>query len=119
MLTAFWAVVPEEPFHAMMFPVSETKIKDAAAGVPPPGGVIWKSLVELRTTPVGNPPGIFIVCGLELRTNGEPATSPLSNWAVLVPLFETQNGLLALAAIPHGFTSNGSSTGAKPGTARL
>jgi hypothetical protein len=34
---------------------------------------------------------------------------------VLVPLFEIQKGLLLLSAIHHGFTSNGSSTGASPG----
>jgi hypothetical protein len=98
-----------------MFPVSESKMKDAAAGVPPPGGVILKSLVELRTTPVGNPPGILTVWGLVLRTTGAPLTSPLTNWVVLVALFEIQKGLLLLAAIPHGLTSNGSSTGARPG----
>jgi hypothetical protein len=45
-----------------MLPVSEAKMKFAAAGVPPPGGVILKSVVEpLRTAPVGSEPGIVIV----------------------------------------------------------
>src|ERR1044071_4551095 len=56
-----------------------------------------------------------MVCGLALRTTGAPPTSPLTNWVVLVPLFTIQNGLLLLAAIPHGFTRSGSSTGAIPG----
>jgi hypothetical protein len=34
---------------------------------------------------------------------------------VLVPLFDTQKGLLAVFEIPHGFTRSGSRTKATPG----
>ena len=34
---------------------------------------------------------------------------------VLAPLFATQNGLDAVAVMPHGLTRSGSSTGATPG----
>src|SRR5690242_20650277 len=119
MLTAFCAVAPLEPFQATMLPVIESKMNAAAAGVPPPGGVIWKSVVELPTAPVGRPPGILIVCGLGLRVTGAPPTSPRTSCAVLVPLLATQNGLVPRNVRPHGFTSSGSRTGAKPGTSEI
>src|SRR3989440_4652652 len=99
-----------------MFPVSEAKRKFAPHGAlaQVPGRT---NSVEtgLATVPVGNPPGIVTVCGLALRTTGAPPTSPRISWVVLVPLFATQNGLEAVAVMPHGLTSNGSSTGANPG----
>src|SRR5207248_10022044 len=95
--------------HAVMLPVSESKIKTAEPALPP-GGVKLKSLVELNTVPVGKPPGIVIVCGLELSTTGLPATSPRKSCTVLVPLFAIQNGLDDVFAMPHGLTIKGSRT---------
>src|SRR5207247_2129201 len=91
----------------------------AAAGLPPPGGAIWKSLVELPTTPVGNPNGMLIVCGLGLRITGAPPTSPRTSWVVLVELLTIQNGLVPRTAMPHGFTRSGSSIGASPGISEM
>src|SRR5438046_1590660 len=107
MLTTICAAAPLAPFHAVMFPVMESKMKLAAAGMPPPGGVIWKSIVVFATTPVGRPPGMFTVDGLGLSTTGVPLTSPLISWVVVVPLFATQKGLVPRTVIPHGFTSSG------------
>src|SRR2546423_15215520 len=102
--------------HPVMFPVSEAKRKFAPHGAlaHAPGRT---NSVEtgLATVPVGNPPGIVTVCGLAFRTTGAPPTSPRMSWVVLVPLFAAPNGLQAVAVMPHGLTSNGSSTGAKPG----
>src|SRR5438045_2674565 len=105
MLATFCDAVPLAAFQAVMFPVKEEKMKFAAAGAPPPGGMIWKSFVEFATAPVGSPPGITTVCGLGLSTTGAPPTSPRISWVVLVPLFTTQKGLLPRDVIPHGFTN--------------
>src|SRR5437588_3616053 len=113
------AVVPLAPFHATMVPVIESKMKREAPSTPPPGGGIWKSLVELPTAPVGRPPGMLIVCGLALRTTGAPPTSPFTSCVVLVPLLAIQKGLVPLNVIPQQFTSNGSRTGASPGISEI
>src|SRR5437660_3510032 len=94
-------------------------MKLALAGVPPPGGAIWKSLVKLLTAPVGREPGMVTVCGLALRTTGAPLTSPRTSWVVLVPLLTIQKGLLADAVIPHGFTISGSRIAARPGASEI
>jgi hypothetical protein len=113
------AVAPLAPFHAVMLPVIDAKMNwagvGAGVGVGEGGGVITKSDVPFLTTPVGRPPGMVIVCGLVFSTTGAPPTSPFINCVVLVPALETQKGLAELAAIPHGLTSSGSSTGANPG----
>src|SRR3954468_7653052 len=100
----------------VMLPVIEAKRKFAPQGAlaQAPGRT---NSVEtgLETVPVGNPPGMVTVCGFALRTTGAPPTSPRMSCVVLVPLFATQNGLEGVAVMPHGLTSNGSSTGANPG----
>src|SRR5215212_6677257 len=98
-----------------MFPVIEAKRKfaphGAAAHAP---GRTNSAATGFATVPVGSPPGIVTVCGFGFKTTGAPPTSPRISCVVLVPLFATQNGLEAVAVIPHGLTSNGSRTGAKP-----
>src|SRR5256714_5736861 len=100
-----------------MFPVSEAKRKFAPHGaLAQAPGRMNSVATGLATVPVGNPPGIVTVCGLALSTTGEPdGTSPRMSCVVLVPLLETQKGLLEVAVMPHGLTRSGSSTGANPG----
>src|SRR6185369_17997765 len=101
----------------VMLPVIEAKRKFAPHGALAHAPGRTNSVATgLATVPVGSPPGIVIVCGLALRTTGEPPTSPRISCVVLVPLLATQKGLLAVNVIPQGFTRRGSSTGAKPGT---
>src|SRR2546425_9107535 len=103
--------------HPIMFPVIDANRKRAKQGgvAHAPGNT--KSVIDVVVTaPVGKLPGIVMVAGLGLRTNGLPDTSPLKSWLVPVPLFATQNGLDAVAVTPQGFTSNGSRSGASPGT---
>src|SRR2546425_11087136 len=107
LLFTICVVVPKAGCHAMMLPVIESKMKRAGAAMPP-GGVTLKSLVALATAPVGNPPPMVMVWGLGFRANGLPETSPRNNCVVLVPLFATQNGLVAVSATPHGLTRKGS-----------
>src|ERR1700754_2453280 len=100
-----------------MLPVMEAKRKCAPHGAraQEPGRT---NSVEtgLETVPVGRPPGIVTVCGLALRTTGEPdGTSPRMSCVVLVPLLATQKGLDPVIEMPQGLTRSGSSTGAKPG----
>src|SRR5438445_342095 len=101
-----------------MLPVIESKIKRAGPGLQP-GGVKTKSEVVLATAPVGRLPGMVIVCGLVLSTTGAPPTSPRTSCTVLVLLLTIQKGLLAVAVTPHGLTSSGSRTGARPGTSEI
>src|SRR3954465_4208644 len=100
-----------------MLPVIEAKGKFAPHGalaqVP---GRTNSVATGLATVPVGRPPGIVTVGMPALRTTGAPdGTSPRMSCVVLVPLLATQKGLLAVIEMPHGFTSSGSSTGARPG----
>src|SRR3954468_19475677 len=92
----------------VMLPVIDAKRKFAPHGAlaQAPGRT---NSVEtgFDTVPVGNPPGMVIVCGLAFKTTGAPPTSPRMSWVVLVPLFATQNGLDAVIEIPHGFTKSG------------
>src|SRR5713101_2826745 len=97
-----------------MLPVIEAKIKRAAPGEPPVG-VKTKSLELLETAPVGKLPGMVTVWVPVLSTSGLPLTSPLKSCAEFVPLLAIQKGLDAVAVTPHGLTSSGSRTGAKPG----
>src|ERR1041384_1288068 len=102
-----------------MLPVIEAKRKFAPHGALAHAPGRMKSVATgLATVPVGRPglPGIVTVCGLALSTTGAPPTSPFINCVVLVPLLATQNGLLAVIEMPHGLTSSGSSTGARPAT---
>src|SRR6185436_9528426 len=103
--------------HPIMFPVIEAKRKFAPHGaLAHAPGRTNSAATGFATGPVGNPPGIVTVCGLEFKTTGAPlGTSPRMSWVVLVPLFATQNGLEAVRVMPHGLTSNGSRTGANPG----
>src|SRR2546423_9842870 len=104
----------------VMLPVIEAKRKFAPHGAlaQAPGRT---NSVEtgLATVPVGSPPGMVIVCGLELRTTGAPPTSPRMSCVVLVPLLATQKGLLAVIEMPHGLTSSGSRTKASPGESEM
>ena len=77
--------------------------------------------VDLGLAPVRvyNPPGMFIVFGLVLRTTGLDETSPRTSCVVLVPLLEIQNGLDAVFEIPQGFTMSGSRTSATPGESEM
>src|SRR5438067_9201595 len=103
-------------FQPVMLPVIEAKRKRAEQGAEAQAPGSTKSVVEgLATVPVGSPPGMVMVCGLGFRTTGAPPTSPRTSCEVLVPLFATQKGLLAVAVTPHGFTRSRSSTGARPG----
>src|SRR5438874_2689926 len=107
-------------FQPAMLPVIEAKRKRATHGgeAHEPGRT--KSVADgFATVPVGRPPGMVTVCGLGLRTTGAPPTSPRMSCDVLVPLLVTQNGLDAVAVMPHGFTSNGSRTGAAPGMSEI
>src|SRR3954447_26742450 len=99
-----------------MFPVIDAKMKFAPHGALAHAPGRTNSVATgFATVPVGSPPGIVTVWGFALRTTGDPPTSPRISWAVLVPLFAAQNGLEDVMEIPHGLTSNGSRTGAKPG----
>src|SRR5205085_12398289 len=104
----------------VMLPVIEAKRKFAPHGAlaQAPGRT---NSVEtgLATVPVGSPPGMLIVCGFALRTTGAPPTSPRMSCVVLVPLLATQKGLDAVAVSPHGLTSSGSRTGARPGMSEI
>src|SRR5215218_11280553 len=101
----------------VMLPVIEAKRKlaphGAAAHAP---GRTNSAATGLATVPVGRPPGIVTVGMPALRTTGAPPTSPRMSCVVLVPLLATQKGLLAVSEMPHGLTSSGSRTGARPGT---
>ena len=123
METTFFAVLPCALFHAVMLPVIEAKMNAAGAGagvgVGVAGALITKSDVELLTTPVGRPPGMFMVCGFPLSTTGAPPTSPRMSCVVLVALLATQKGLAEVAVMPHGLAKNGSRTGAKPGISEI
>src|SRR5688572_18959556 len=106
--------------HPVMLPVIEAKRKFAPHGAAAHAPGRTNSVATgFATVPVGRPPGMVTVCGLGLRTTGAPATSPRINWVVLVPLFATQNGLVAADEIPHGFTRSGSSTGASPAESEI
>src|SRR6266550_3547786 len=98
---------PALGFQPTMFPVSEAKMK-AAGHDATLQGVMAKSVVALPTTPVGRPPGIVTSDRPGFLTSGLPARSPRKRLALLVPLSETQNGLVPLRAIPHGLTKFGS-----------
>ncbi len=71
-------------------------------------GVIAKSVVALPTTPVGSPPGTVTRFSPGFFTSGLPRTSPRKRLELLVPLLETQNGLVPLKAIPQGLIRVGS-----------
>lgn len=104
----------------VMLPVMEAKRKFAPHGATAHAPGRTNSFATgLATVPVGNPPGMVTVCGLALRTTGEPLTSPRISCAVLVPLLATQKGLLPVREIPQGLTKRGSSTGANPGTSDI
>jgi len=98
---------PALGFQPTMLPVMEAQMK-AAGHDATAHGVIAKSVVALPITPVGSPPGTVTSDSPGFFTSGLPATSPRKSSEVLVPLLETQNGLVPLKAIPHGFTSSGS-----------
>src|SRR6185295_19249136 len=105
----------------VMLPVIDANRKFAPHGAEAQAPGKTKSVaVGIATVPVGSPPGIVIVCGLAFRTTGAPAGwSPRISCVVLVPLLETQKGLLAVAVMPHGLTRSGSRTGAKPGISEM
>src|ERR1044072_8472930 len=75
-----------------MLPVIEAKRKFAPHGALAHAPGRTNSVATgLETVPVGSPPGIVTVCGLALRTTGEPdGTSPRMSCVVLVPLLATQ-----------------------------
>src|ERR1044072_4578333 len=98
-----------------MFPVIESNMKFAAAGEPPPGGVIWKSDVEFPTVAVGRPPGILTVCGVALRRIVPAPFGSMMVCVVLVLLLATHEALVPRTVNPQGLTSSGSRTGASPG----
>src|SRR5687768_11200016 len=101
----------------VMLPVMEAKRKLAPHGAAAHGPGRTNSVATLlATVPVGSPPGMVTVCGFGLRTTGAPPTSPRMSCVVLVPLLATQKGLEAVSESPHGLTSSGSRTGARPGT---
>src|SRR6185295_19844388 len=105
----------------VMLPVMDENRKFAPHGALAQAPGRTKSVaVGFATVPVGSPPGIVTVCGLVFSTTGVPAGwSPRISCVVLVPLLEIQKGLLAVAVMPHGLTSNGSSTGARPGMSEI
>src|SRR5215213_7004234 len=88
MLTTFCAVVPLDPFHAVMLPVIEEKMKLAGpgvgVGVGPAGAEMTKSVVEFPTAPVGSPPGMVTGCGFGLRTTGPAPFGSRMSCVVLV-----------------------------------
>jgi hypothetical protein len=61
-----------------------------------------ESLVELNTTPVGAPPGIFTTSGT--ITGMLPLTPPLSSVETSAPLSATHSGVVGPAAWPQGLT---------------
>src|SRR5687767_7786498 len=105
----------------VMLPVIEAKRKLAPHGAAAQGpGRTNSPATGLATVPVGRPPGMVTVCGLGLSVTGAPGgTSPRMSCVVLVPLLVTQKGLLAVSESPHGLTSSGSRTGARPGTSEM
>src|SRR5438046_10124743 len=90
---------PAFGFQPTMFPVMEEKM-NAAGQLATEHGVTVKSVVALPTTPVGRPPGTVTKFKPGFNTSGEPETSPRNNVALLVPLLETQKGLVHLTANP-------------------
>src|SRR5436190_17664290 len=101
------ALGPALGFQPTMFPVMEEKM-NAARQLATEQGVTAKSVVALPTTPVGRPPGTVTKFVPGFSTSGEPERSPRNNDALLVPLLETQKGLVPLKAIPQGLIRNGS-----------
>src|SRR5579864_726675 len=65
--------------------------------------LIMKSAVPLKTTPVGFPPGVLSHCGTETT---RLCAFPFASYRVEspVPLSDTHQNEVELAATPHGFT---------------
>src|SRR5215216_6761361 len=104
----------------VMLPVIEAKRKFAPTGALAHAPGRTNSVATgLATVPVGNPPGMVTVGMPGLRTTGAPPTSPRMSCVVLVPLLATQKGLLPVSEMPHGLTSSGSRTGARPGVSEM
>src|SRR6266446_136304 len=93
------ALAPKLTFQAAIVPSSVAKIKRATALE-----ATAKSVVLLNTTPVGAPGGVPPAGGGIVTTSD--CGVPLPLYIVDKPawLSDTQNGLLALLAIPHGLT---------------
>jgi hypothetical protein len=90
-----------------MLPVIDAQMK-AAGHETTKHGVRAKSVVAFPTTPVGSPPGTVTNDKPGFFTIGLPRTSPRKRLDELVPLLETQKGLVPLKAMPHGFIRVGS-----------
>src|SRR2546423_2985621 len=108
------------PAHPEIVPFRFAKMnRDDVVALP---GVSWKDAVlVLLTCPVG-PCGPPAVVGIATNPLGAMLTRVtlvlpvmLYSVEVLDPWLETQNGLVALREMPHGFTSNGSVIVARPG----
>src|SRR2546423_13588852 len=109
--------------HPIIFPVIDANRKLAlqVALAQVPGRTKSAAAPVLATVPVGRPglPGMVTVGMLALSTTGALPTSPRMSCVVLVPLLATQKGLDAVAVSPHGLTSSGSRTGARPGMSEI
>jgi hypothetical protein len=106
-MTPVVAFGPALGFQPTMLPVMEAQMK-AAGHDATLQGVMAKSVVALPTIPVGRPPGTVTSDSPGFFTSGLPLASPRKRLDELVPLFETQNGLVPLNAIPHGLIRVGS-----------
>src|ERR1044071_8150440 len=87
----------------VMLPVIEAKRKFAPHGAEAQATGRTNSVeTGLATVPVGRPPGIVTVESPGLSVTGAPdGTSPRMSCVVLVPLFATQKGLLAVIEMPQ------------------
>src|SRR5215211_2848948 len=104
----------------VMLPVIEEKRKFAPHGALAQAPGSTNSVATgLATVPGGLPTGMVTVGMPGLSTTGAPPTSPRMSCVVLVPLLATQKGLLAVREMPHGLTSSGSRTGARPGVSEM
>src|SRR4029453_1732397 len=92
----------EPEFHPEIVPSSPAKMNEA---LEPP--LMTKSVVGLKTCPVGNPPGEPPALGIPTTRASLP---PVALYSVerCVPLSLTHNVPPELNASPHGFTRFGS-----------
>src|SRR5262245_52114546 len=94
-----------------MCPVFEAKMNSACPCAVPDRTT--KSVVGLKTCPVGAPPGMLTVSGN--LTNAEPLTSPVYRVLTPVPPAETQKApVVALSETPRALTRAGSWMRATP-----